>query len=71
MRKKYVFVREKGDDGRGMRECVLSVEKTGIICVPSCESVPLSSAACHNYLGKGKETPRAKTSFSAIPSLKS
>ena len=34
MRKKYVFVREKGDDGRGMRECVLNVEKTGISVFP-------------------------------------
>lgn len=30
MRKKYVYVREKGDDSRGMRERVLTVEKTGI-----------------------------------------
>lgn len=63
MRKKYVFVREKGDDGRGMRECVLNVEKTGISVFPPVNLFLLSSAACHNYLGKGKETPRAKTSF--------
>lgn len=48
-----------------------SVERTGGICAASLESVPLSSAACHNYLGKGKEAARAKNLFlSSTPSLK-
>ena len=48
-------------------ESVCSVGKTGGICAASFESVPLSFAVCHNYLGKGKETPRAKTSFLVPP----
>lgn len=41
------------DDGGGMSEYILSAEKTVGICATSFESVPLSSAAGPDYLGKG------------------
>ena len=71
MRKKYVFVREKGDEGRGMRECVLSVEKTGISVFP-----PVNLFLCLLQLvittwERVRKHPEPKPLFSAIPSLKS
>lgn len=54
------------DDGGGMSEYILSIEKTVGICATSFESVPLSSAACPDC-GKGRGNTQSQPSFQSYP----
>lgn len=71
MRKKYVFVREKGDDGRGMRECVLNVEKTGISVFPPVNLFLYLLQLVITTWERVRKHPEPKPLFSATPSRKS